>query len=162
MRTVLLAALVVCMFALMSVLSVPVVSAEDNEVGPLRCTIDIMIDKTVTPPPPPHWVGTIDGDIVGTIELWPIPDESYNVGPGPNVRHYAENFVITTKAGDVIKGYESGVWTFSTLKFRSHGMVTDATGDFAYLVGYTTHQMGMTTPMGPKIWGEGTEMFAPP
>ena len=156
MRTVLSAALVVCVFALMSILSVPMVSAEDNEVGPLRCTIDIMIDKTV---PPPHWVGTIDGDIVGTIELWPIPSESYNVG---KVRHYAENFVITTNAGDVIKGYESGVWTFSTLKFRSHGMVTDATGDFGYLVGYTTHQMGMTTAMAPKIWGEGTEMITSP
>ena len=149
MRTAIATVIVVCMFGLMSVLSVPSVSANEDDEDKLACSLEISIDLSVPPSGPPngrHWQGSISGDIEGTIQLWPRPSESYNVGA---VRHYVEDFVITTTSEDVVKGYESGVWTSANLKFRSNGMVTDATGDFAYLVGYETHQMGVASAFPP-------------
>ena len=155
MRKLLSASLVACMFALMPMLSVPAVADESDEPAPLRCTIDISVDTTAVDV---HWEGTISGDIVGTIQLWEHPD-NYVVG---KVMHYFEDFIITTTDGDVIQGFEQGIWNFPTLKFRSVGCVADATGDWEHLEGYRTLQMGITSETtGPVITGTGTMMLMP-
>jgi len=144
------------MFALMSMMSVPAVADEPDEPAPLRCTIEISVDLTAVDA---HWEGEISGDIVGTIQLWEHPD-NYVVG---KVMHYFEDFIITTSDGAVIQGSEKGIWNFATLKFRSVGCVTDATGDWEYLEGYNTLQMGVTDGLtGPVITGIGIELLMPP
>ena len=145
--------LVTSMFALMSMMSVPAAANWSDEPAPLRCTIEISIDLTAADA---HWEGTISGDIVGTIQLWEHP----NIVVG-KIMHYFEDFIITTDGG-VIKGFEQGIWSFPTLKFRSVGCVADATGDWAYLEGYRTLQMGFTDGLaGPVITGTGFELLMP-
>lgn len=119
---------------------------------------DVVISNNFVPPP--HWVGTVTGDITGSVEYWPVPANSYVVG---SVKHFYENFTITTSVG-IIKGYDIGVWNFSTFKFRAEGWVTSATGEWAGLVGYKYHEMGYTTPLSPPtpIVGTGTMFIAAP
>lgn len=126
--------------------SAPAVAAAETE--PLRgeMTISVVFPEC----PDCHWAGTISGDIVGTIELWEIWDKIFVVG---STEHYFETFKITTSTG-VISGVDQGLWNFATFKFRANGWVTEATGDWAYLVGYKVHEMGTTSappPAGPPL-----------
>lgn len=148
------------MLALMSVLSVPVVSAQPSEPEPLTCTFVLTYDPNSADP---HWIGTISGDIVGVMEMWETP-ANYVVGA---TEHYFEDFKITTSTGSIITGYDKGVWNFATFKFRDIGWVTDAQGDWSFLVGYHVTGMGVTTPFPPVppmtvVIGTGSTMFTSP
>ncbi len=103
----------------------------------------ISIDLSVQAP---HWVGTITGDIQGIVEFWETSD-NYVVG---TTEHFFETFRITTDKG-VISGVDGGVWNFPTFKFRANGWVTEASGDWAYLVGYKMHEIGTTSPFPPPV-----------
>jgi hypothetical protein len=112
--------------------------------------------------PAPHWVGTVTGDVSGTVEFWESPDNRI-VG---KVMHFYESFRIKTSTG-VIEGYDVGLWTFSTFKFHAEGFVTSATGDWAGLVGYKYHEMGYTSAFPPpeggtSISGTGSLFIAAP
>jgi len=161
MRKMTFATLVAIMFAFMSVLSVPAVRAGADESAPLRCTIDLSVDVAAANP---HWEGPITGAVEGTMQLWEHWSENYVVGA---TEHFFEDFVIYTSDGSVIKGNDQGIWTFQTLKFRSQGFVTEATGDWAFLVGYRVLTTGFTSefpPVPPStvISGWGTVMMVPP
>ena len=157
-RKLILASLVACMFALMSMLSVPAVAAQSDEPEPLKCAMEIDVFWTT----PAHWEGTIIGDIEGSIEFWEGPASAVGM-----VLHFTEDFTIVTKDGAVITGYEKGVYNLNTFKFRANGFVTDvtpATSDWAYLVGYTFHEIGTTTVfvVGEPVHGTATMMLSPP
>lgn len=109
-----------------------------------------------------HWEGPMTGDIEGTIEFW---ETAANFFPG-TTEHYFETMKITTSSG-VITGTNQGVFNFGTLKFRSNAVVDDATGDWAYLVGYKMHFSGVTTAFPPPegsttVTGTGTWFAVPP
>lgn len=141
MRKVLAAAFSAFMLALVFT-SAPVASAQESE--PLRAEMEISIDLSV-PSADIHWEGPLTGDIEGAIEFWEHWDENYVVG---GTEHFFETFIITTDHG-TITGVDAGVWNFATFKFRANGWVTEATGDWAYLVGYKMHEMGTTTAFPP-------------
>lgn len=142
------------MFATVSLLSVAAVSAQSDEPEPLICTLNLSFDAAAENP---HWQGSISGAIVGSMEMWEQPN-NFVVGA---TEHYFENFTITTTSGDVIKGFDKGIWNFGTYKFRAQGPVTEASGDWAFLVGYDTHSKGFTSafpPVPPStvVTGTGT------
>lgn len=87
-----------------------------------------------------YWDGTLTGDITGTIQIY---ETSANFYSGMTM-HFFETFTITTSCG-TISGTDSGVWNFADLKWRAHGPVTAATGCYSGLVGYTFHEMGVST-----------------
>jgi hypothetical protein len=161
LRKVLFATSVACALAFMSMLSVPIASAKSCEPKPLVCTFVLTFDPNA---PDPHWEGPIAGDIVGTMQMYERWSDNYVVG---GTEHYFEDFIITTSNGDVIKGYDKGVWNFATFKFRDIGWVTEASGDWAFLVGYHVLGMGTTTPYPPvppetTVVGTGTNAITPP
>ena len=132
------------MIVVLSALSVPVVSGQPNK--PLR--LGLVMDLYFTDPL--HWEGAVTGDIEGTI----IVTEGMPSFPG-KTEHFFETFVITTTGGDTIQGYDEGVWSFQTFKWRANGGITSATGAWAGLVGCKVHEIGMTTPLGAEVnaWG---------
>jgi len=158
MRKLVFASLVACMLALTSALSIASVSATSNENEPLRCHMEIDVYWT---PTPPHWIGTITGDITGTIEFWEGPAKL--VG---NVDHFSETFIIKTSDG-IITGYDLGLYNFNTFKFRANGWVTGAEpadGPLAYLVGYKFFEIGTTTTfiVGEPVHGTADMMLVAP
>ena len=123
---------------LMSIVMVaPAASAQPKKA--LRCKLWMQLYWTE----PLHWEGSLTGDIVGSI----IVTEGAPSFPG-KTEHFTETFAITTADG-TIEGFDEGVWSFQTFKWRANGMVTAATGDWAYLVGYNVHEIGLTTPVPP-------------
>jgi len=144
-RKMLSAALLMCTVALLSALSMAAVSAQPNK--PLRCEMEMTVFWTT----PPHWEGTVTGDIVGSI----IVTEGTPSFPG-KTEHFAETFVITTVGGDTIEGFDEGVWSFKTFFWVANGRVTDATGRWAYLVGSQVQEIGTTTPFpAEEVTGYG-------
>ncbi len=145
-----LAALVAFAFAFLAV-SVPVVSAQSEEPTYLQCNMEI----DVVFANPAYWVGTLDGVFEGaTIQFVEGPSHWLS-----NVAHFTEVFTITTKEGDVITGFDEGLYNLNMFKFRANGFVTDVTGgsgDWAFLVGYHFHEMGVTTPFNPPNPVHGT------
>jgi hypothetical protein len=153
-KKLLFASLAACMLASMSMLSVPAVAADSDE--SLICEMEIDVFWTI----PAHWEGTITGDVEGSIEFWEVSAKVVGV-----VDHFSEDFTIVID-GTTITGYDTGVYTFNTLKFRANGFVTDvtpSTSDWAYLVGYKFHEMGTTTAFTPgePVHGTATMMLSP-
>ncbi len=75
----------------------------------------------------------------------------------------AYNVIITDR--DTITPYTMGAYLDVTWEFRDVGFVNDATGDWAYLVAWTTYAYGFT--MDPSTWGDqytctGYRVFLPP
>jgi len=157
MRKAFGAVLVGCMLALVFA-SASVASADESE--PLRGGMQISIDLSAADL---HWEGPLTGDIEGTIQFWEHWDENYVVG---GTEHFFETFIIMTDRG-TITGMDAGVWNLATFKFRANGWVTDATGDWAYLVGYKMHEIGTTTAFPPPpgsttVSGTATMFLAQP
>lgn len=149
-------ALVAWMFALVSVLSMPCIRAQDDGPALLHCTLaaDVVWEPT------PHWVGTVSGDISGSIVMMENPATF----PGMT-EHFNESFTITTTDGIIIKGYDLGVYNLKTFKFRANGGITEVSSpDMQSLVGYKLHEMGTTTPfvLGGEVHATGTITLMPP
>jgi len=143
------------MLALVCVLSMPGIKAQDDEPELLFCTLE----ADVVWAPTPHWVGTVSGDISGSIVMMENPATF----PGMT-EHFNESFTITTTDGVVIKGYDLGVYNLKTFKFRANGGITEVSApDLQYLVGYKLHEMGTTTPfvIGGEVHATGIMMLIP-
>jgi hypothetical protein len=150
------AALVTWMLALVCVLSMPGIKAQSDEPKQLMCTFEL----DVVWEPAPHWVGTVSGDISGSMVL----TENPATFPGMT-EHFDESFTITMTDGVVIKGYDLGVYNLNTFKFRANGGITEVSSqNLQYLVGYNLHEMGTTTPfvIGGEVHGTGIMMLMPP
>jgi len=147
-----IATMVITLFLTLAVMALPLVSVSAQPMKPLRCEMELTFDLGL---PDPHWIGTVTGDIEGTIEFWEFWDQNYVVG---KTEHFFERFLITTDGGDTIEGFDQGVWNFgTTFKFRANGWVTEASGDWAYLVGYKMFEIGMTSPFPPSpVYGTAT------
>jgi hypothetical protein len=119
-------------------LTIPAIS---QPYKPLRSQIDFELVWD----PVPHWEGTLTGDIEGEI-IVALQGATF---PG-TTEHFYETWVITTSDG-TIEGYDNGVWSFVTFKFRANGKITDATGSLEHLEGCNVHFMGTTTefPVAP-------------
>ena len=159
MRKALMTVLVAGMFSFLS-LSAAVVSAQPDEHQPLQCTADIAaadwdLNGEV------YWLGPIYGcSIAGTVAFHEHWDENYVVG---TTEHFFETFTIWPTAGGWITGADQGVWNFATFKFRANGWVTDASPQWAFMVGYKYHEMGATSsPDTLPITGYGTAVMIVP
>lgn len=99
---------------------------------------------------PPHWEGTITGDITGTIYVTEMEPNFPGI-----TEHYFETWDITTNEG-TITIYQKGVWSFKSFEFKSNGYVTAATGAWEFLLESTAHARGVTTPItADPIIGQG-------
>lgn len=141
-----------------------VMPAANAEGGTPRIVWDMTITYDFSPGiSDPHWIGTLHGPVLdgAKVEFWEKP-ANFVVG---KTEHFFETMLITI-GDDTIGGDDSGVWNFSTYKFRANGWVTDATGPWAYLVGYKAHETGFTTAFPPTdgsyvVHGTGTFWLAP-
>ena len=154
-----------CMLALVMA-SAPTVAAAEPE--PLRAEMTMSFDMSnfqarlpacVSEEPLCVWSGDLSGDLAGSIVVSEFWDQIFVVG---NTEHFFEAFTITTGHG-VISGVDKGVWDFNTNKVRANGWITEATGDWSYLVGYKLHESGyvIPPPEGAEvlIFGFTGEMF---
>ena len=98
------------------------------------------------PQPAACWYGTVEGDISGQVAFWET-DANYIVG---KTEHFFEVFTILPAGGGSISGVDAGVWNFSTFKFRAQGWVTDASSEWASLIGYKYFEMGRNSPFDPN------------
>jgi len=110
-----------------------------------------------------YWKGSISGGVSGTCYFWET-EKNYVVG---KVEHFFEDFYIDLGDG-WISGYDNGVWNFPTFKFRASGRVTDASENYAYLIGSKFYEEGRTTNpfdaqgnMVLPIGGIGTGFIGP-
>jgi len=128
-RRMIVATLVTCLFVSLTVFSAPAVRAE----RPLTCTLeaDLVME-------PLGWVGTVTGDITGSIVIVENPATF----PG-TTEHFDESFIITTTDGVVIKGGDLGVFNLKMFKFVANGAITEVSSpDWQWLVGYEIHFWG--------------------
>lgn len=159
MKTKVIAALVVAVFLggllLASAASARIAeSITSQSMEPLRCGVEMDVDWANM-----KWVGTITGDIAGSITVFEMPGVSF---PG-KTEHFHETWVIVTDSGS-ISGFDNGVWSFVNFKWVANGRVTAATGSWAYLVGSNMRYSGTTTEflgVGFPIHGSGSLMIMP-
>ncbi len=116
--------------------------------GAIACELDISFNGA-------FWLGTLSGDqctVAGAIRFDSV-DSEYRFRPNEDnlsTMHFVEIFSIWPGSEEpdgepAIKGKNCGLWNFSTFKYRAHGWVTEASGDWADLVGAQYHEMGITT-----------------
>lgn len=123
-----------------------------DPVGTFDCTVDLYWSVDVG-----HWTGTVsDCELAGNIEAFAVLEEYFLPG---NTMHYVEIFDIYPTSGGEVHGKHYGVWNFSTWKFRDHGGITAASGQWSYLVGYKTLQIGTTTPEADEVWADDALMM---
>lgn len=133
------AALAVCMFVFL-VAAVPSAIADGE---PEAGTVFVLHSSLTFSLDVGHWEGTVKGPIRGSLELFESPANFIENG----LEYFFEDFVITTTDG-VIKGTDAGVYNLTTSDFWAHGLVTEAPGRWAFLVGYTLFEWGTTSPFG--------------
>ena len=125
----------------------PVMARPQGDGHVLRCEFEMQVFWTT----PPHWEGTITGDITGTVYITEMEPKFPGI-----TEHYFETWDITTNEG-TITIYQKGVWSFKSFEFRSNGWVTAATGTWEFLLKSTAHVYGVTTPLtADPIIGQGT------
>ncbi len=139
-RKLLAATLAVAMVALV-VLSVPRVSAQPNEDD--GGTILVSYSDVAFTLEAGHWQGTIRGSLRGTIAMYEGP-RNFIVG---DKEYFYETFVVSTGKG-VVQGTDEGVYNLTTGDFWCHGSVTEASGHWAFLVGYALFEWGTTSTPG--------------
>lgn len=125
--------LIVLLVLAFTLVLVPAVSAQPMK--PLRGEMELFF----TGPANPLWTGTISGDING--DMYFYATGSKDVG---QVHHFWEVWNITTVGGDLI-GTDKGVVSWKNGKYRMNGIVTEATGNWAYLEGHRVHMSGYIT-----------------
>ncbi len=139
MRKALASILVVCIIAILAV-SVSAVMGPGNSSRhgkPLFCTEEMAYDVWSDGA---YWKGTLTGDMQGTVRFWEQP-QNYVEG---STEYFFETFVITTARG-VVQGHDEGVYNLNTGEFWANGVVTAASGYWAYLEGYQIYEMGWTS-----------------
>ncbi len=137
-RRIIVAALVTCMLVFTIGLSMPAVRAEKPLVSTMEANLVLE---------PLGWVGTLTGDITGSIALVENPATF----PG-TTEHFDESITITTTDGVVIKGYDLGVFNLKTLRFVANGAITEVSSpDWQWLVGYELHFWGFAD-LGVNPW----------
>jgi len=162
-RTTVLATVLCLAVAVLGIGAAPALAKPSVMMKPL------VVTETMTAGLPDHpetWYGIVRGDIKGTEETWGCefdpgagavsPVFLGGVGPGYGV--------ISTDRG-IITVYKMDIYIEGTWEFRNVGFVSDATGDWAYLVGWNTYAYGFTTD--PFTWGDqytctGYRVFLPP
>ncbi|MEN8112768.1 MAG: hypothetical protein ABFS21_00150 [Actinomycetota bacterium] len=129
------------------VASMPGASA--HPIKPIRTGGDAVL---VFPPPPdvPHWAYTLTGDIDGTARV-DVPSARF-----PGLTEHWDEVMEITAADGTITVESKGVWNMNKYpyKFRTTGIVTDATGQYVYLIGASAHLQGWTDSIDPPITGE--------
>jgi hypothetical protein len=162
---------VVLVIACVGLLAAPAFAKQSGMLKPL------VVTETMTAGLPDHpdtWFGSVSGDINGTQEGWGCAfepgvgamDPIFLGGASPGYNVYV------TKRG-VITQYNFGVFIDGTWEFRNVGLVTEATGKWAYLLGWVSYAYGFTPDpstwgdMDPEIEGEqftctGYRVFLPP
>jgi hypothetical protein len=125
-----------------------------TQARPLRFTMHMKFNPFGTMDPTiPIWEGLLSGETDASMLF-------YAVGPIPpkDVGYYADNALgyewavhffceewVIQIGDDYIKGYDKGCTVASNWKFRMNGEVTDATGEYAYLIGHQVHMHGQIT-----------------
>ncbi len=156
MRKMLLTPLIVCMATLLPMLLMPAVSAQPEETLRSELFAELNWDWVGFGGTSPYtWIGTVWGDINGDLYIT-LTGASF---PG-KVELFSETWIIVTDDGEIIEGFDEGVWRFANFKWVANGQVTRATGGWSYLVGYDMHYSGTTTefpvPFGTPVNGTGT------
>jgi hypothetical protein len=112
-----------------------------------RSTMNVSFNPAVFDDPSnPIWIGTISGDIDGTMTFWATgPDPAKDLGHPPGfpwqVHFFTERWIITTEEGTIV-GIDKGCTGYSNWRFRMNGEVIEATGRYANLVGHKVHMDG--------------------
>ena len=103
----------------------------------LRGTMDLTFHPENLPDGP-IWIGTISGDINGDMSF-------INTGGAyrGSSEHFWEKWLITGTGGNMLAGTDKGVVVYANLTYRMNGEVTEATGDWAYLLGRPIHASGV-------------------
>jgi len=160
MKTKLITTIMTTLFLTFAVVALPLVSVPAVSATTLKFDEVISIDDWGVPGPlhpetTMYWKGTISGAITGTCYFWEHWEENYVVG---KVEHFFEDFYIDLGDGEWISGHDKGVWNFATFKYRATGRVTDASSEYAYLIGCKFFEEGTTTnpANGFPIIGIGT------
>lgn len=154
-----------------SLLATPALAKSSGLARPLVVT-EIM--TAGLPDHPDTWFGSVAGDISGTQEGWGCAfdpglgavDPIFLGGAGPGYNVYVSDRGVITQ-------YNFGVFIDGTWEFRNVGLVTEATGDWAYLLGWVSYAYGFTpdpatwVDMDPDIEGDqftctGYRVFLPP
>lgn len=105
------------------------------------------------------WVGTVTGDLEGAVRFDGDPaHEGWGQGAA---WHFYEVFTISPSGGGFIVGTDAGVYNLKTGMYMANGRVTSASPEYAYLIGYKFHELGVTTdPSVEPIYGEGEAFLA--
>ena len=93
----------------------------------------------------PGWNGPITGDITG--HMYFFNTGSKDVG---QAHFFTEVWLITDGGAEdygntLLMGTDAGVVTWKNDKYRMNGVVTEAYGDYAHLVGHNVHMSGYIT-----------------
>lgn len=133
--------LVISIVTILALLLTYVGASADPPQEPKQINCDQFIAVYLSDPEP-HWRGTLSGCALdgAAVHYWGQP-ESWESG---YVLHFHEHFEIYPQGGGYIKGYDDGLWNYSTWKFRAEGRVTEASPEWSYLIGYKFHEMGTT------------------
>jgi hypothetical protein len=92
----------------------------------------------------PIWRGTVSGDINGYMDFTNIgTGKSGNQAPGHTI-HFGEIWQIWSD-DFLLRGTDKGVVTLANSKYRMNGIVTEAEGTWAHLVGHRVHMSGTIT-----------------
>lgn len=146
MKKVSLIPVTVLMVALSFVL-ISVVSAQSDQSALIECTIDIVVDEWEDGI---YWRGPVTGcSLEGTVQFHENPDRLFT--PNGTMAHFYELFTIYPDSGGHITGYNNGIWNFANFNFRAQGFVTDASDEWAHLIGAKYHEMGTTSDPGPEF-----------
>ena len=145
-----------------------VLAAQSNGPKIIKCDQFIAVYST---DPEPHWRGT--SATAPSMELKSTTTDRRRRRAGSPARSHTSTRTSSSipTSGGFIKGYDDGLWNFSTWKFRSEGRVTEASPEWSHLVGYKFHEMGTTDdpnllPSDPEVdWvlnGPSTMFLAGP
>lgn len=101
------------------------------------------------------WSGPLTGDITAMSFFWGTAKGF--VTPGNKdwfkVAHFYEDFLIVFNDNGWIIGWDQGIWTFSTLKYRADGLIIRASPDKQNYVGCKFYEEGIVTfwPNGENV-----------
>ena len=116
----------------------------------------IEFQQDFNPPDQPYsFIGTVSGDIEGTLYVALI--DAWFDPAGVKVEHFIEEWRIEPESGGYIEGENVGKWTFSNFKWVGNGEVTGASVEYANLIGSKWQYSGTTnSPDEVPLEGYGT------